>query len=104
MKLTTNSILILFGIFAFAIMACFPVTLMAMPLLQPSHPNSNDAAATIQAVVTQTMGAVTPSAPTATPLPATATPVPATNTPVPTAVSYCDWVMFIKDVTIPMVR
>jgi len=101
MKFNTNSILILFGIVAFAIMACFPVTLMAMPLLQPSRPDLNDASATVQAIVTQTMSAVTQSPPTSTPVPATATLVPATNTPVPTAVSYCDWVLFIKDVTIP---
>ena len=108
MKLTTNSILILFGMLAFAIMACFPVTLMAVPLLQPGQPNSEDAAATIQAVVTQTLVAMTQNAPTslpatATPVPATSTPVPptATNTAIPTAVSYCDWVLFISDVTIP---
>ena len=101
MKINTNSILILFGILAFAIMACFPVTLMAMPLLQPSQPDLNDASATIQAIVTQTMSSVTPVAPTSTPVPATATPVPATNTPVPTAVSYCDWAMFVQDMTIP---
>lgn len=106
MKLTTNSILLFFGIVAFAIMACFPVTLMAMPLLQPvQQPDSNDASATVQAIVTQTLGAVTqpptlvPA--TATPIPATNTPVPPTNTPVPTAASYCDWVKFVKDVTIP---
>lgn len=106
MKLTTNSILILFGIIAFAIMACFPVTLIAMPLLQPSQPNSVDSMATIQAIVTQTMSAATQNAPT--PIPATATPVPSTSTPVrptntaiPTAVAYCDWVAFIKDVTVP---
>ena len=101
MKFNTNSILILFGIVAFAIMACFPVTLMAMPLLRPNQPDSNDSSATVQAIVTQTMSAVTQSPPTSTPVPATATPIPATNTPVPTAVSYCDWVMFVKDVTIP---
>jgi hypothetical protein len=101
MKINTNSILILFGIVAFAIMACFPVTLMAMPLLQAGQPDPGDASATVQAIVTQTLSAVTQSAPTSTPVPATATPVPATNTPVPTAVSYCDWVTFIKDVTIP---
>jgi hypothetical protein len=101
MKINTNSILILFGIVAFAIMACFPVTLMAMPLLQPSQPDLNDASATIQAIVTQTMAGVTPIAPTSTPVPATATPIPATNTPVSTAISYCDWVTFVKDVTIP---
>jgi hypothetical protein len=106
MKINTNSILILFGIIAFAIMACFPVTLMAMPLLQPGQPDSSNASATVQAIVTQTMAAVTQSAPTSvpatvTPVPATSTSVPPTNTPVPTAVSYCDWVKFIKDVTIP---
>ena len=105
MKLTTNSILIVFGIIAFAIMACFPVTLIAMPLLQPAQPNSVDSMATIQAIVTQTMVAATQNAPTS--IPATATPVPATSTPVtpyeygcPHA-TYCDWVAFVKDVTIP---
>jgi len=103
MKLNTNSILILFGIVAFAIMACFPVTLMAVPLLRPNQPNSNDASATVQAIVTQTVQSVTQSPPTSTPVPATATAVPATasQTSIPTAVTYCDWVMFIKDVTIP---
>jgi Ig-like domain from next to BRCA1 gene len=50
-----------------------------------------------------TQNAPTPTAipATATPLPPTSTPVP-TNTPLPTAttVSYCDWVTFVKDVTI----
>ena len=106
MKLNTNSLLILFGVVAFAIMACFPVTLMAMPLLRPTQPDSDNTIATVQAVVTQTMYAMTQNAPTsipatATPVPATSTPVRPTNTPVPTAVSYCDWVAFVKDVTIP---
>ena len=106
MKLTTNSILIFFGIIALAIMACFPVTLIAMPLLQPARPNSVDSMATIQAIVTQTVYAATQNASTA--MPATATPVPVTSTPVrptntalPTAIAYCDWVLFVKDVTIP---
>jgi hypothetical protein len=101
MKINTNSILILFGVIAFAIMACFPVTLIAMPLLQPAQPDINDAAATVQAIVTQTMYAATQNAPTSTPVPTTATPIPATNTPVATAVSYCDWAAFIQDVSIP---
>jgi len=100
MKLTTNSILIFFGIIALVIMACFPVTLIAMPLLQPAQPNSVDSIATIQAIVTQTMYAATQNAPTSMPATATSTPQP-TNTAVPTAVSYCDWVAFVKDVTIP---
>ena len=104
MKLTTNSILLLFGIIAFAIMACFPVTLIAMPLLQPAQPDSVDSIATVQAIVTQTMYAATQNAPTsipatATPVPATSTPIRPTNTAVPT--SYCDWVAFVRDVTIP---
>ncbi len=100
MKLNTNSILILFGVIAFVIMACFPVTLIAMPLLQPGQPDSNDSIATLQAIVTQTL-AVAQNTPTS--IPATATPIPATasQTPAPTAVSYCDWVAFVKDVTIP---
>jgi len=106
MKLTTNSILIVFGIIAFAIMACFPVTLIAMPLLQPARPNSVDSIATVQAIVTQTMSAATQNAPTAipataTPMPTTSTPIKPTNTAVPTTVSFCDWVAFVKDVTIP---
>jgi len=106
MKVNTNSILIFFGVLAFAIMACFPVTLMALPLLRPSQPDSSDPVATVQAIVTQTVYAMTQNAPTAvpataTPVPATSTPVRPTNTAVPTAVSYCDWVAFIKDVTIP---
>jgi len=109
MKLNTNSTLILFGIFAFAIMACFPVTMLAMPLIQPAQTQPNDPAATVQAIVTQTMYAVTQNAPTQTPIPATATPLPSTNTPVPTntplptatTVLYCDWVAFVKDVTVP---
>lgn len=100
MKLTTNSILIVFGIIALAIMACFPMTLIAMPLLQPAQPDVPDSMATIQAVVTQTMAAAPTSIPaTATPVPATSTPVGPTNTAVPT--TYCDWVAFVKDVTIP---
>ena len=110
MKITTNSILILFGIFATVIMVCFPITLFAMPLIKPRPQVTNDSFATVQAMVTQTMYAMTQNAPaqapvqpTATALPATSTPVPVTNTPLPTAtkVSYCDWVTFVKDITIP---
>lgn len=110
MKITTNKILILFGIIALAIMACLPVTIFAMPLIRQDQPSQDDTAATLQAIVSQTMVALTQSAPTQTPIPASATPLPATNTPVPptntplptaTAVSYCDWVTFVKDVTVP---
>jgi Ig-like domain-containing protein len=101
MKLNTNSILILFGILAFAIMACLPVTLLAMPLLQPAQHNTVDSIATVQAIVTQTEYAMTQTAPTQTPIPPTATPIPPTKTPVPTAIVYCDWAAFIQDVTVP---
>ena len=111
MKVTTNKILILFGIIALALMACLPVSILAMPLFRQGQPSQPDSAATLQAIVSQTMVAMTQNAqnaPSPTPtlsinIPATSTPVPATNTPLPTAtaVTYCDWVTFLKDVTIP---
>src|SRR5687767_13799889 len=103
MKITTNSILFSLGVIGFAMMACLAVTMLAVPLVQADQPETNDPAATIQAIVTQTVYAMTQNAPTATPIPPTATAVPATNTPLPTAtaISYCDWVTFVKDVTIP---
>lgn len=110
MKLTTNSILIIFGVIFFAAMACFPVTIFALPLVKPQQPAQVDSFATVQAMVTQTIVAMTQNAPTQTPVPPTGTPlpptataVPVTNTPLPTvtAVSYCDWVTFVKDVSIP---
>lgn len=109
MKITTNSILLFFGIIGFAIVACLPISLFAMPLLGPKVPSEVDSAATLQAIVQQTVAASTQNAPsptpilsfpTATAIPATSTSVPPTAVP-PTAVTYCDWVMFIKDVTIP---
>ena len=109
MKLTTNSILILFGIIALVMIACLPLAVFAAPLLRQDQPAPIDSAATVQAMVTQTIVAMTQNAPTQTPIPATATSIPVTNTPVPTntplptatTVSYCDWVTFIKDVSIP---
>ena len=111
MKITTNSILLFFGIIGFAILACLPISIFAMPLLGPKVPSEVDSAATLQAIVQQTVAAETQSAPSPTPVLSfpTATAIPATSTSVPptvvpptaTAVTYCDWVMFIKDVTIP---
>jgi len=106
MKLTTNSILILFGVVGIAMIACLPVVAFAAPLLHQNQPAQIDSAATVQAMVNQTVVAMTQNAPQA-PVPTTlfpATNIPApTNTPLPTAtaVSYCDWVSFIKDVSIP---
>lgn len=107
MKFTTNTLILLFGIIVFAMVALISVVILSMPFSQPEQPV--DYAATVQAMVTQTMIAMTQSAPTQTPPPPTATVVPATNTPVPTntplptatTVSYCEWVTFVKDVTIP---
>jgi hypothetical protein len=107
MKLSTNTILIIFGILALGMMAIFPISLVAAQVLS-SQPEK-DPQATLQAMVTQTMLAMTLNAPTQTPLPPTPiivqvtnTPV-ATSTPLPTATtaSYCDWVAFVKDVTVP---
>jgi hypothetical protein len=107
MKLNTNTILIaLLGIFAIAIIACFPITLMTLPLLKSDKPGDVNTIATFQSVMTQTAYAPTQYAPTpfvvtATPVPPTSTPVRPANTAIPTAASYCDWVSFIKDVSIP---
>ena len=101
MKITTNSILILFGLIALLLVACVPVALLASPLFRPAQPTP-DSFATLQVVVSQTISAMTQNAPTQTAIPATATPIPATSTPLPTAtaVSYCDWVSFVKDMTV----
>lgn len=105
MKQTYSSTLIFFGIIAFGIMACFPMTMLTLPLFRSDQPAADDPAATLQVIVAQTVQAMTQNAPTptATPPPPTVTSVPPTNTPLPTAtaVSYCDWVAFVKDVSIP---
>lgn len=106
MKINTKSILILLGVVVITGIACFMITLTAITLLRPDLIDTNDVAATVQAFETPTLFIVTQNTPTsipvtATQVPATSTPAPFTDTPVPTAVSYCDWVRFIKDVTIP---
>ncbi|HCR70440.1 MAG TPA: hypothetical protein DIW23_03270 [Anaerolineae bacterium] len=105
MKTSTNTILIILGIMALCVLSLFPISVFAMPLLQAPSNEQPDTQATVQAMVTQTMISMTLNAPTQTPLPATATVVPVTNTPFPTStsapVAYCDWVAFVKDVTIP---
>ena len=107
MKSSTQITLIVLASVILALVACLPITMLAMPLMQSDQASTPDTFATIQAMVTQTVAAQTQFAPTQTPLPPTAipatnTPLP-TNTPVPTAttVSYCDWVSFVKDVTVP---
>jgi hypothetical protein len=106
MKLTTNNIIIIFGILGLCVLAMFPISVMAMPMFQ-NQPKP-DPQATVNAMVTQTTIALTFNAPTQTPPPPTVTVAPVTNTPAPTpttaaptAVTYCDWAAFVKDVTIP---
>ena len=107
MKSSTQLTLIIAAAIIMALVACLPITMLTLPLLNPELSPTPDTFATIQAMVTQTVAAQTQYAPTQTPLPPTAiptsTPIPATNTPLPTAtaVTYCDWVSFVKDVTIP---
>ena len=106
MKPSTQITLIILASVVLALIACLPITMLVMPLLQPPQAPPPDTFATVQAMVTQTIAAQTQNAPTQTPFPPTAiptsTPVPGTNTPLPTAtaVSYCDWVSFVKDVTV----
>ncbi len=107
MKSSTQITLIVLASIVLVLVACLPITMLALPLIRSDQAPTPDTFATIQAMVTQTVAAQTQNAPTQTPLPPTAiptsTPVPATNTPLPTptAVTYCDWVSFVKDVTVP---
>lgn len=107
MKSSTQITLIVFASVVLVLVACLPLFMFAMPLLRSDQASTPDNFATIQAMVSQTVAAQTQGAPTQTPVPPTAipptnTPIP-TNTPLPTAtpVSYCDWVSFVKDVTVP---
>jgi hypothetical protein len=108
MKSSTQITLILLAAIVMALIACLPITMLTLPLVRSGQDTTPDTFATVQAMVTQTVAAQTQSAPTQTPvaptsIPATNTPPLTINTPLPTAtaVSYCDWVSFIKDVTIP---
>lgn len=104
MKTNTNTIFIIFGIMALCVLALFPISVLAMPLLQNEKP---DPQATVQAMITQTMISLTLNAPTQTPPPPTVTPDSVISTATPTstqqapAATYCDWAAFVKDVTIP---
>jgi len=110
MKSSTQITLVVLGIMVLALVVCLPVTMMTLPLVRSDQTPTPDTFATVQAAVTQTVAAQTQyaptqtptSVPTDTPVPSTNTPVP-TNTPLPTAtrVTYCDWVSFVKDVTVP---
>jgi hypothetical protein len=101
MKSSTQITLIVLAALVMALIACLPLTMLTLPLVRPNQDATPDTFATVQAMVTQTVAAQTQTAPTQTP--AAPTPIPATNTPLPTAmaITYCDWVSFVKDVTIP---
>ena len=107
MKSSTQITFIVLASIVLALVACLPITMLSLPLLRSDQAPTPDTFATVQALVTQTVAAQTQYAPTQTPIPPTpiptSTPVPATNTPLPTAtaVAYCDWVSFVKDVTVP---
>jgi hypothetical protein len=88
MKINTNSILILLGIFVFILLACISIALVAVPLFGSNQPNSNDVAATVQAIVSQTVQVITQNTPTS--VPATSTPVRATSTPIQSTNSLVD--------------
>jgi hypothetical protein len=107
MKSSTQITLIVLASVVLALVACLPLFMFATPLLRSDPAPTPDTFATVQAMVTQTVAAQTQYAPTSTPvsptaIPPTSTPLP-TNTPLPTAttVSYCDWLSFVKDVTVP---
>lgn len=106
MKLSTQTLIVLFAAVLMALVACLPLTMLTLPLVRPNPTPAVDSFATVQAIVTQTVVAMTQNAPTQTPpptsVPPTNTSVP-TNTPFPTAtaVMYCDWVSFVKDVSVP---
>lgn len=107
MKSSTQITLVVIGTVILALVACLPITMLTFPLIGSNQDATPDTFATVQAMVTQTVAAQTQYAPTQTPVPPTA--IPPTNTPLPTntalptatEISYCDWVSFIKDITVP---
>lgn len=103
-----NTVLVIFAMMIIGVLLLIPFSFVAAQVLQPQP--SVDPEATVQAMVAQTMLALTLSAPTQTPVPPTPIVIQITNTPAPTAtalpptaqpVTYCDWAAFIKDVTVP---
>ena len=102
MKLTTNKILLIFGVLALMLLACIPLTLFAAPFIVSGRAEEANSLPTIQAQFTSTPVPTLP-APLPTVLPPTVVVVTPTNVPIPTAtqVTYCDWAAFVKDVTIP---
>lgn len=102
MRITTNTILILFGIIVLGLIALIPIGWVAASMLAPQPQPTVDAQATLQSLQTQTAPTQTSTPIPPTAIPPTSTPVPtATTIPTSTPVSYCDWAAFVKDVTVP---
>lgn len=103
LTITTQHILIVIGILFLAMMACVPIALITAYSPGPSTAPATQIAATVEAMLTQTANAQPSPTATQTPLPPTPIVVPVTNTAVPTStpVSYCDWIEFVKDVSVP---
>jgi len=105
MKLNSLQIFIIAGIMLLALLACLPIALIGIEsgpaaARATQQAQATQLAATVQALMTQNAVTPTPAVPTATAtaLPPTATPTqPATATPA----SYCGWVKFINDVSVP---
>jgi hypothetical protein len=101
-KIKTQHFLILFGIILLAMMACLPIAVFGLAYQPAQEVPATQFAATVQAMVAQN-AAATPIPPTQTPPAPTATSIPPTNAPPATStpLSYCYWVEFVKDVTVP---
>jgi len=96
------------GIAFLLVMACSPWLMVGTPL-EGAKANYTQSAQTVEAMLTQsamtldaarTQAVVATATPTLS-LPSTASPTPTLFPPTSTSISYCDWVSFIKDVTIP---
>jgi hypothetical protein len=102
MKITTQHVLIILGIFLLGMMACLPLALVGISQ-EPVDTAATQFAATVAAMVTQ--NSPTQAPPTAIVVTATpsATTIPPTSAPAATStpVSFCYWVEFVKDVTVP---
>ena len=59
MKLSTNTILIIFGFMALGILALIPIGVFAMPIISSSQSQPADTQATAQAMDTHTVAALT---------------------------------------------
>src|SRR5512143_2041167 len=107
MKITTTHVLIGFGVFLLAMMACLPLALVGLERNSPDA-SATQFAATVEAMLTQnapqpTQMLPTQSVPTQVWPTATPTTIVPTRTPIPTSTpfSYCNWIKFVKDVSVP---